>query len=117
MGLFTLHTLSFDQLMKLPVLVMHYIEHRAQDGNLSVVEFLSMHYLGEDVNDGDQERDNQLPFKKVSTTTVHQVFIPFAKITNLKVQAVTNITIKYPELDDDRLPNPATSALFRPPRA
>lgn len=116
MGLFTLHTLSFDQLMKLPVLVMHYIEHRAQDGNLSVVEFLSMHYCGKDDNDGDQERDNQLPFKKVSTTTVHQVFIPFAKITNLKLQAATNITIKYPEPDDDRLPNPATSALFRPPR-
>lgn len=117
MGLFTLHTISFDQLMKLPVLVMHYIEHRAQDGNLSVVEFLAMHYWGQDINDDDQDRDDQLPFKKVSTTTVHQVFIPFAKITTLKVQVVANITIQYPEPDEDRLPNPATSDLFRPPRA
>ncbi len=117
MGLFTLHTISFDQLIKLPVLVMHYIEHRAQDGNLTVVQFLSMHYWGKDKNDNDQDRDNQLPFKKVNTTTVQQVFIPLAKITNLKVQAVANISIQYPELDGDHLPNPATSKLFRPPRA
>ncbi|WP_147320002.1 hypothetical protein [Chitinophaga silvisoli] len=116
MGLFTLHTISFDQLLKLPVLVMHYIEHRAQDGNLSVMQFLSMHYWGHDNNDNDQDRDDQLPFKKVNSTTVHQVFTPLARITYLKVQAVSNIAIKYPEPDEDRLPNPAASDLFRPPR-
>lgn len=117
MGLFTLHTISFDQLMKLPVLVMHYIEHRAQDGNLTVMQFLSMHYWGHDNNDNDQDRDDQLPFKKVNSTTVHQIFTPLAKITNLKVQAVANIDIQYSEPDEDRLPHPATSAPFRPPRA
>ncbi|WP_143150633.1 hypothetical protein [Chitinophaga sancti] len=116
MGLFTLHTISFDQLLKLPVLVAHYIEHRAQDGNLTVMQFLSMHYLSKDDNDNDQDRDNQLPFKKVNSATVHQIFTPLAKITNLKVQAVVNEDIQYPEPDEDRLPNPATSDLFRPPR-
>lgn len=117
MGLFTLHTLSFDQLLKLPVLVMHYMEHRAQDGNLGVMQFLSMHYWGHDNNDNDQDRDNQLPFKKVNSATVHQVFTPLARVTYLKVQAVDNLDIQYPEPDEDLLPNPATNGLFRPPRA
>ena len=51
------------QFMKLPALTSHYLEHKADSGDLSFVDFLMMHYASHDDNDHDQDKDMQLPFK------------------------------------------------------
>ncbi|WP_304067539.1 hypothetical protein [Pedobacter glucosidilyticus] len=56
-------TTELYQLLKLPILVEHLIEHKMQDNNITIFEFFSMHYALEDVRDADYERDMQLPFK------------------------------------------------------
>ncbi len=56
-------TTELYQLLKLPILVEHLIEHKLQDNNITIFEFLSMHYALEDIRDADYERDMQLPFK------------------------------------------------------
>lgn len=54
------------QLMKLPVLVEHYFEHKHADGDdTGILDYLAIHYLS-DVKQGDYERDMQLPFKQSS---------------------------------------------------
>lgn len=50
------------QLAKLPMLILHYIEH-AEQGNCSLWEFFYEHYIQGDVYDSDRDRDLQLPFK------------------------------------------------------
>lgn len=56
------------QLMKLPVLVEHYFEHKCVDGDdTDILDYLAIHYLS-DVRQGDYERDMQLPFKQSSPT-------------------------------------------------
>ena len=52
-----------SQLLKLPVLVQHYYEHKAGNANVTLVQFLHMHYMGHDDDDTDNLRDMQLPFK------------------------------------------------------
>jgi hypothetical protein len=60
----SVNSLSLQHIFKLPVLIVHYFEHQQRGPDITVIEFLSMHYWGQDINDNDHERDMQLPFKK-----------------------------------------------------
>jgi hypothetical protein len=61
-------TTEFKQLLKLPVLVKHFIEHNQKFNQISVLDYIIIHYSEEIINDGDSERDMQLPFKSSSHT-------------------------------------------------
>jgi hypothetical protein len=56
------------ELLKLPVLMEHYSEHHSVDNSITFTEFLSMHYLQNQDNDGDDEQDRNLPFKSCHNT-------------------------------------------------
>lgn len=51
------------QLLKLPVFVAHYLEHRQEDPTISLKSFFVIHYLSGNPVDDDYDRDMQLPFK------------------------------------------------------
>ncbi len=53
---------ELPQLAKVPMLVLHYIEH-AQYEQFSLDAFIAEHYFRGDVYDADRNRDMQLPFK------------------------------------------------------
>lgn len=55
-------TTEFGQLLKVPILISHYLEHKASS-NLTLSQFLSMHYAQGDVKDADYAKDMKLPFK------------------------------------------------------
>lgn len=63
--LVAINSLSLQHIFKVPVLIVHYFEHQQRGPDITVIEYLSMHYGGQDINDNDHERDMQLPFKKV----------------------------------------------------
>jgi hypothetical protein len=52
--------------MKVNTLLEHFGETRKHDGDISFTRFLIMHYLTDDGNTKDDERDQQLPFKSAS---------------------------------------------------
>jgi hypothetical protein len=52
-----------QQLLKVPVLLTHYLEHTEQDSSISFSKFLYMHYSLPDDHDGDKDKDMKLPFK------------------------------------------------------
>jgi dipeptidase len=54
---------ELHQFLKLPVFFDHFSEHRQEKPELSLVDFIVLHYFGPDVNDADKDRDHQLPFK------------------------------------------------------
>ncbi|RFM28511.1 hypothetical protein [Deminuibacter soli] len=112
-----LHSTALNQLLKLPVLVAHYIEHQHRDSHISVLDFLSMHYWGKDINDNDDDRDRQLPFKTVDMHSLHCSFVPLLKPIALKQREDHCTVINYPAIKDQYLPDPARASLFRPPRA
>lgn len=101
--------------MKLPVLVQHFKEHRQLDGSLSLIGFLSMHYWGKHVDDNDQQRDNQLPFKEFHKEILQPFSTP-VKIVVLK-PVVYFLKSDFPLTGAAFLPDPKLSTLFRPPRA
>jgi len=111
-----LNNTSLYQLSKIPVLIQHYQEHRQLDKTVDLLEFLSMHYWGTDRNDDDDDRDRQLPFKEFPSHLQLNLYVPTQK------QVVVATTVRYrpvrfPVLQNNLLPNPSLSSLFRPPKA
>lgn len=51
------------QLLKLPLLAIHFIQHCKEDPGMTLAAFMDMHYAEETVFDEDWQDDMQLPFK------------------------------------------------------
>jgi len=63
LSVYLLSTTELYQLLKLPLLVHHYVEHKQENKDLSLWGFLSMHYAHGIVKDSDYDKDMKLPFK------------------------------------------------------
>ncbi len=110
-----LNNTSYNEIFKVPALISHFIEHHRLDHNVGLIEFLSMHYWGKDINDNDQDKDMKLPFKKVDAHACFQIAVPTTKTTVEKQQFFT-VNIPQQKSQDLDLSNPALASLFRPPR-
>lgn len=92
------------------------MEHRERDNSIGMLEFLSMHYWGQDINDNDQDRDMQLPFKDVDQNAATQVVLMPQYSLSISRPLVAG-NIDQPVFSDPDHSDPALAALFRPPRA
>lgn len=108
-------TFELHQMHKLPVLFQHFAEHQQRDASVGFIAYLSMHYWGQDMNDDDDSRDQQLPFKKLDVDHVHVNFIPGRSGVKIKA-TVFRIAFNYPRYGLSYICNPELSGLFRPPR-
>lgn len=70
----------FREVLKLPILIEHFIEHRSADRSISFLAFLDMHYMHGSPKDADYDRDMQLPFKIISNVSGVAVVIPSSRI-------------------------------------
>lgn len=107
--------ISLNELAKLPVLFAHFLEHKDRDQSIDFISFLSIHYWGEDIDDNDTDRDNQLPFKKVSSDQLQQPFIASIRAFDIK-RTTGSISKSYTLFCDRYIPDPNHSSLYRPPR-
>jgi hypothetical protein len=74
---------ELGQLLKFPQLVNHFIQHRQENTDLSFVEFLVMHYAGDDGTKEDDDYDRQLPCHNVNQSTVNIAYSPMVNETPL----------------------------------
>ncbi len=106
---------SLGEFFKLPDFFTHFAEHQTQDTSIGIVDFIWMHYLGNDNNDKDQDRDMQLPFKKVDGHFSFQIaVIPSTRfISESRFESIDSyLQISF----KNRQPkNPLLVTLFRPP--
>ena len=106
---------SLGELFKLPKFLIHLTEHQTQDESIGIGDFIWMHYLGHDKNDNDQDKDMQLPFKKVASPFSFQL----ADFSNTKLVPENRVVVIDTYLPilfkTDRPKDPALASLFRPP--
>lgn len=111
-----LDTTSFCQVYKIPLLLKHFAEHQSLNQEITFADFLSMHYLGHDLNDNDDDKDMQLPFKKVEAHTSNFIFVPNTPVFTFK-RVYLPVKAEYgpavPQIDYSTV----LGSLFRPPRA
>lgn len=108
---------SLKELLKIPVLANHFAEHSELDPSVDFVDFLSMHYWGQDVNDNDQDRDMQLPFKKLTTHSSIQLYCQQKLKLEIVEQDFFTEDQKLLPLEDLNFTGNQPTGLFRPPRA
>src|SRR5690606_22129474 len=104
--------------LKLPLLVQHYIKHISEHPEMSVREFISMHYLEGIIMDEDYDQDMQLPFKAVnlSAFVITGIFIP-AQNQNWDGVLVCRKNKKISPAYSLNYQNPNTKNIFHPPQA
>jgi hypothetical protein len=107
-------TNEVGQILKLPVLVSHYIDHYNEEGQ-SIYAFFHEHYVHHHGSDNkDQDEDNQLPFK---TTTIHQASVSYLLPAAQLIDRPTTLLIeKKFTLPFPFIPKNYLKDIFHPPR-
>lgn len=111
---------SCNQLLKMPALIQHFIEHKTAHKSLNFLEYLHEHYLISQKahTDHDQDRDMALPFKVPAPTvsmfailpnTAQQILSPTDKVLSF-------IKEKYPLPNNASLPAWHGTSIWQPPK-
>lgn len=115
--LYVFTTTELNQLLKIPIFVEHFIEHQKLDNTVSLADFLYMHYTGHDINDNDQDKDMQLPFKShIDCESISFASLPINNevITLKLIPVVTKNVAVYKCLD---IQSSFLSSIWQPPEA
>jgi len=73
LAVYLLSTTQLSELLKLPMLVQHYIEHKEENKDLSFLGFIEIHYSHGSPKDADYDKDMKLPFKSISYSNISLV--------------------------------------------
>lgn len=87
-------TTELRQLLKMPLLVERFIEHRKESKDLNLWQFLYIHYAYGDLPDADYEKDMKLPFKS------HDNYV--SSISNSYISILENISVTKPLLFSEK---------------
>jgi hypothetical protein len=105
---------EFHQFSRLPFLLKHYREHKADNPSISALDFLKLHYSTTHPADNDDNEDKQLPFK--SEVTLIHTDVPI-------ISREHNIDPPYKHGIDrpglfhiENIPSTAPVSIFHPPR-
>jgi hypothetical protein len=113
-----LDTTSLYQVLKFPSLIRHYLEHKSSNQQIGFVEFLGMHYGGDDLDDNDDDKDMQLPFKKIEIQPASFLVLPGSFTTTFTFNNVSWPVESHYGPDKPQVYfNTSLGSLFRPPRA
>ncbi len=115
MLLFLVSTTEFGQLLKFPILVEHYVEHKTNDANLSIWGFLQIHYSESHKEIGDPV-DEKLPFVSHAHIISFVGIVtptPVIKINRLKFNTNHN---KVHAFDEDAIESNYLSSIWQPPK-
>jgi len=116
--LISLHLLGnteVGQLFKLPQLVRHFFQHHRQDPNIDFLEFIAMHYSGDDGTTADDDIDNQLPCHNFHQNTIAVVYTSMVKEISIPDNTDWKTTIFLSHLSSSTSPK-HVSLVLQPPR-
>lgn len=107
---------ALGQLLRLPTLVHHYLEHVEWD-NSSLIDFLSEHYQTEIKHPDDAHKDHQnLPFKSFDVQTVQVVTIVPQPTFTFSQKIDEAETVKQLNFYQHTYSNPNLLNIWQPPR-
>lgn len=105
-----------QQVLRLPILLEHYREHRADNKHLGLSAFIFLHYIGGHPKDADHDRDGQLPFLDKSEVLMSSTVVVPAQVVADFAPPVYEEHPYVPLCLTHLLPRHA-SDIFQPPRA
>ncbi len=92
-------TTHIVEMVKLPFVISHYLEHRRADAQMSLLDFINLHYMKNQTRDADFDKDMKLPFKTlVHDHTASQLYTPcihFVTSASLELRPGEKVTPIY----------------------
>jgi hypothetical protein len=115
LSLYLFSTTELSQLLKTPVLIQHFVEHREENKHLTLRQFLYLHYATSHADDADHHKDMQLPFK-----THHNCIAAFQNVvipTHNTIHKPVTVFKKRPlHPGDQSISSNFLSNIWQPPR-
>ncbi|MCA6450216.1 MAG: hypothetical protein IM584_01370 [Chitinophagaceae bacterium] len=117
LSIYLFSTTEMYQLVKLPLLVEHFIEHKQKKSDLTLWEFLCLHYKPTTEKDSDYAKDMKLPFKSHDgcINAVIGAFVPNNHSTEIH-KPVTINSRHFPLLDETFTGSSFLSTIWQPPK-
>lgn len=107
-------TTELVQLLKVPVLISHFVEHNEND-NMGLWEYMNHHYSGHE-KDADWDTNMKLPFMKHLDLLQLAVVTP-KNMISLHPKKIFATTKKRSSLYKDKfIPIPSLGTIWQPPR-
>ncbi len=104
------------QLLKVPNFFAHYKIHKTENPDISIIDFIQIHYSGFLVIDADYEEDMQLPFKTTQEEFSVSANIILPPRYSMPLKRPENIKPVYSDLKAAYPPNFKVEPIFQPPR-
>ena len=117
--LFTIMLLNmppFNQAGKLPFLLKHYQTHKQQNPELTLGQFISIHYLGCDALAKDVNEHKRLPFHNADHIQQAPSLAP-PETAGLPLRHIEHVNIQRSGYQGPFIPNSIQQNIFRPPKA
>lgn len=116
LALYLFSATALAELMKMPVLVEHYYDHREENKNTGLIAFLIQHYNMEDGTDRDADEDSRLPFKSAAYPAT--VFFSLTPPLFIEVESnpESNINNSFGLHDEFFISSQFLAAIWQPPR-
>ncbi len=108
------HQTELHQILKLPILVEHYYEHREWDKDITLFEFLKEHYLHDKI-DADYQRDMQLPFKSDHCMLASSPLV-VPEGVSFRNPIPETVDFTFPKIERNLKPSGFLEDIFRPPK-
>lgn len=109
---------ELSQLMKLPLLIEHFSEHKQKDEGMSLWKFLSLHYSQNTTHGTHNEMDMKLPFKShdgcINSVVSESVPSSFYFFSSKPVFSHNNAYSNYTE---QFLTSAYLSSIWQPPKS
>lgn len=114
---FLISLTEFYQLLKFPILVEHFKEHKSLNEGITFWSFLLMHYSDNDVKYADYDKDMRLPFKSTdgSLNMLNLSFIHYAYSNKINKPFERTFEI-YKVYNDHKFKSTYLSNIWQPPR-
>jgi hypothetical protein len=111
---------ELSELLKIDLLIDHYAEHKGESSQISFSNFLYMHYIDHGIENGDGEKDSDLPFHSNS----HNELVNFIVPTIIPVNHYSISFVPVFKKDEkksfydvhDSMTSPFLSAIWQPPQ-
>lgn len=92
-AIYLLSATQLSELLKLPLLAEHYLEHKKENKDLTFIGFLENHYKQGVSIDADYDKDMKLPFKKCNSSVfVTTYFCSFNSNPEISLSFVSEVT-------------------------
>ena len=116
-GLYLFASTEAHQLLKVPILVSHFIQHQKEDKHITLLAFLKMHYAEKVIFDDDYAQDMQLPFKAHSEDFCLSIMptLPTPKF-EMGIVATPVVKQSIPIINDAAYSFLSTQDIFQPPK-